>query len=185
MDFAEYGKRPPRGIILYGPPGCGKTYITEALSIEAELPMFKFKVSDAGSKYINETSENYKKVFDHVAESAQAIGSPCILFIDEMDSISMNRGSDTSVEDAKQMGTLLNLIETARDRNIIVIGATNRYDMIDPAIKRRFDEQIYVPMPDEDLRAQVLIMTFNKWLKGQALASDKHLQGQGKMADVI
>ena len=173
QDLVEYGKRAPRGILFYGPPGCGKTYITEALSVEAELPMFKFKVSDAGSKYINETSENYKKVFDHVADSAKAIGSPCILFIDEMDSISMNRDANSSVEDAKQMGTLLNLIETARDRDIIVIGATNRYDMIDPAIKRRFDEQVYIPMPDEDLRFQVFEMTFNKWLKGKALASDK------------
>ena len=173
LDLAEYGKRQPRGVLFYGPPGCGKTYITEALSLEAELPMFKFKVSDAGSKYINETSENYKKVFDHVAESARAIGSPCILFMDEMDSISMNRNSDSSVEDAKQMGTLLNLIETARDRNIIVIGATNRFDMIDPAIKRRFDEQIYIPLPDEKLRGQVFEMTFKKWLKGQDIANDK------------
>ncbi len=172
-DFAEYGKREPRGIMLYGPPGCGKTYMAEALAMETKLPMFKLKVSKAGSKYINETSENYQAVFDYVANAAKDLGQPCFLFIDEMDGISKGRDGDSSSEDLKQMGTLLNLIETARDRNIIVLGATNKYDIVDPAIKRRFDEQVYIPLPDEDMRAQVFEMTFNKWLKGIKLANDK------------
>lgn len=173
QDLAEYGKRPPRGIILYGPPGCGKTSIVEALSMESELPLFKLKVSRAGSPYINQTSKNYQAAFDYVADCAQMIEAPCFLFIDEIDGLSKSRGKEASSEDLKQMGTLLNLIETARDRNIIVLGATNKYDIVDDAIKRRFDEQIYIGMPDMQTREDVLQKTLAKWLKGVPLSQNK------------
>lgn len=174
LDLAEYGKRQPRGIMLYGPPGCGKTSITEALSQEAGLPLFKLKISKAGSPYINQTSNNYQKAFDYVAEYAETIKSPCFMFIDEIDGLTKGRDKDSSGEDLKQMGTLLNLIETARPRNIIVIGATNKYDIVDDAIKRRFDEQIYIGMPDTDTRKQILYKTLAQWLKGIPLAEEEN-----------
>lgn len=174
LDLAEYGKRQPRGIMLYGPPGCGKTSITEALSQEAGLPLFKLKISKAGSPYINQTSSNYQKAFDYVAECSQMINTPCFMFIDEIDGMTKGRDKDSSGEDLKQMGTLLNLIENARSRNIIVIGATNKYDIIDDAIKRRFDEQIYIGMPDTDTRKQILYKTLTQWLKGIPLAEEEN-----------
>ncbi len=170
LDFIEYGKRAPRGIMLYGPPGCGKTSTVQALSQEAKLPLFMLKISKAGSKYINETSNNYQKAFDYVAECAQKTGAPCFILIDEIDGISKGRDGEASTEDLKQISTLLNLIETARDRNIIVLGATNKYDIIDDAVKRRFDSQIYVGMPDVETREQILNKTLSQWQKGIALA---------------
>ena len=170
LDLAEYGKRPPRGVMLYGPPGCGKTSIVEALSQEASLPLFKLKISKAGSPYINQTSGNYQKAFDYVADYSAAAGIPCLLFIDELDGLTKGRDKDASAEDLKQIGTLLNLIETGRDRGIIVLGATNKYDIVDVAIKRRFDDQIYIGMPDMATRQDVLHKTLGKWLKGIPLA---------------
>ena len=172
LDFEEYGKRYPRGIMLYGPPGCGKTFILEALSQEAKLPLFKLKISKAGSKYINETSNNYQRAFDHVAEYAEYIGKPCIMFIDEVDGLTKGRDDEASEETLKQMSTLLNLVETARDNNIIVVAATNKYDIVDEAIRRRFDSQVYVGMPDEATREAVLYKTLNQRLKGIPLAEN-------------
>lgn len=170
LDLAEYGKRPPRGVMLYGPPGCGKTSIVEALSQEASLPLFKLKISKAGSPYINQTSGNYQKAFDYVAEYSADTGVPCLLFIDELDGLTKGRDNEASAEDLKQIGTLLNLIETGRDRGIIVLGATNKYDIVDDAIKRRFDDQIYIGIPDIETRQDVLYKTLSKWLKGIPLA---------------
>ncbi len=172
LDFEEYGKRYPRGIMLYGPPGCGKTFILEALSQEAQLPLFKLKISKAGSKFINETSGNYQRAFDHVAAYSEYTGKPSLLFIDEIDGMTKGRDGDASVEDLKQMGTLLNLIETARDRNIIVVAATNKYDIVDEAIRRRFDSQVYVGMPDTETREAVLYKTLAQRLKGIPLAEE-------------
>lgn len=172
LDFEEYGKRAPRGIMFWGPPGCGKTFMAEALSTEAELPLLKFQISKVGSKYINETSNNYQKAFEYAEKYAAAVKKPVILFIDEIDGFTHNRSDDSSVEDLKQMGTLLNMIETARDKNVIVIGATNKYDIVDDAIKRRFDEQIYIGLPDEKTREDVLKLTLSKWLKGKPLTEN-------------
>ena len=173
MDFEDYGKRPPRGVMLYGPPGCGKTTITEALSQEADLPLYKLKISKAGSPYINATSLNYQKAFDYVAKQAKETGKPCFMLIDEIDGLTKSRDDYASAEDLKQMGTLLNLIETARDRNIFVIAATNKYDIIDPAIKRRFDEQIYIPLPDQKTREQIIYKSLAQRLKGIPLAESE------------
>ncbi len=172
LDFAEYGKRPPRGIMFYGPPGCGKTSIVEAVSQEAALPLFKLKISKAGSCFINQTSNNYQQAFDYVAEFSKDTGMPCILFIDELDGLTKGRDKESTAEDLKQIGTLLNLIETGRDRGIIVLGATNKYDIVDDAIKRRFDDQIYIGMPDMETRQDVLYKTLSKWLKGIPLAEN-------------
>jgi len=172
LDLEEYGKRYPRGIMLYGPPGCGKTFILEALAEEANVPLFKLQVGKAGSKFINQTSNNYQKVFDYVAEYAKKNDTPCILFIDEVDGFTKSRNGEASDEDLKQVGTLLNLIETARDRNIIVVAATNKYDIVDEAIRRRFDSQVYVGMPDFETREAILYKTLSQWLKGIPLAED-------------
>ncbi len=172
LDFIEYGKRQPRGIMFYGPPGCGKTMTAEAVSAEAHLPLFKLKISKAGSQYINETSKNYQKAFDYVEEYSKHLGTPCIMLIDEVDGLTKGRDGKSSGEDLKQMSTLLNLIESARDKNIIVIGTTNKYDIVDEAIRRRFDEQIYLGMPDKETRGVILKNTLAQWTKGLALSQN-------------
>lgn len=173
LDFKEYGKRAPRGFLFYGPPGCGKTYTVEALSMESHLPLLKLKIGKAGSHYINKTSMNYQNAFDYAAKYAKLNEAPVLMFIDEMDGMTKERGSEASVEDLKQMGTLLNLIETARDNNIIVIGATNKFDLVDSAIKRRFDNHIYIGMPDTQTRKDVLKLTISPWSKAAQLSQNE------------
>jgi len=171
IDRLEYGKKFPKAILFYGPPGCGKTFITEALAIQADIPLFKFKVSELGSSYINKTSENYENAFKQVEEHAKKIGKPCFLFIDEIDGVTKNRDNSDHAEDLKQMSTLLNLIETARARNIIVIGATNKYDLMDEAIRQRFDGHFHIGLPDENTRKEVLEKALEERQKAQNLLS--------------
>ncbi len=170
IDEIEYGKRYPRGILLYGPPGCGKTFTVEALAQELQIPLLKLKIAKVGSSYINQTSINYEKAFECAAELSKTNKTPVLLFIDEMDGLTQNRNDKSSPDDLKQVGTLLNLIETARDNGIIVIGATNKYDIVDEAVKARFDSQIYVGLPDEKSRAEILKVSLSTRTKGKELA---------------
>ncbi len=171
LDEIEYGKRFPRGILFYGPPGCGKTFTVECVAQELGIPLLKLKIGKAGSSYINATSRNYEKAFDEAEQLSKKNNSPVLMFIDEMDGLTHTRDKESSAEDLKQIGTLLNLIETARDRGIVVVGATNKYDIVDEAIKARFDSQIYIGLPDEKTRAEVLKVSLQSRTKGLALAN--------------
>lgn len=169
LDLKEYGKKYPRAVLFYGPPGCGKTFITEALAQESGLPMYYLKIGKAGSEYINKTSQNYEKAFNEAENKAKEVGKPVIMFIDEIDGLTKGRDSKSGGEDLKQIGTLLDLISNARGRNIIVIAATNKFDIVDDAIKRRFDEQIYIGFPDEKARESVLAKALEPRTKAQKL----------------
>ncbi len=171
LDEIEYGKKYPRGTMLYGPPGCGKTTSIEALIAEAKLPMYKLKISKAGSKYVNETSTNIQNGYEYVCQIAEKTGKPVFLVIDEFESIAPKRGDEVK-EDVKMVGTLLQIIEEARGKNVIVLGATNKYDMIDEAIRSRFDDKIYIGLPDAKTREEVLKIHLNKRTKGQSLAAN-------------
>ncbi|MCM1338292.1 MAG: ATP-binding protein [Muribaculaceae bacterium] len=171
LDEIEYGKKYPRGTMFYGPPGCGKTTTIEALVAESKLPMYKLKISKAGSKYINESSTNIQKAYEYVCKVAEETGKPVFLVIDEFESIAPKRG-DESKEDVKMVGTLLQIIEEARGKNVVVLGATNKYDMVDEAVRSRLDDKIYVGLPDALTRGEVLKIHLNKRTKGQKLASD-------------
>ncbi|MDD3436796.1 MAG: ATP-binding protein [Candidatus Gastranaerophilales bacterium] len=168
-DEAEYGIKLPRATLFHGPPGCGKTFLAEAIARELDLPLFKLKIGRAGSKYINGTSQNYEAAFSAVAARAQKEEKPCFLFIDEIEGQTSSRGrsSSSNEEHIKSVGTLLDLINTARSRNIIVLGATNNYDLVDEAIRSRFDFQIPVGLPDLQTRTAVL----RKVLKGKTKAA--------------
>lgn len=172
LDFEEYGKKMPAGVLLYGPPGCGKTYIIEALASEIDTPVYVLDIGEQGSKYINQTSNNIKSSFDYVVEQAEKQEKPVILFMDEMDSMTFNRDSGTNEENIKQVATLLKCIEQAKAHNVIVIGATNKYDLIDPAIRRRFDMKRYVGLPNQDQRKQQVVNNLSKKTKGQILIKD-------------
>lgn len=173
FDEVEYGKKYPRGTLFYGPPGCGKTTSIEALTAEAGLPMYKLKISKAGSKYINESSRNIQKAYEYVCEVAEKTEKPVLFVIDELESLAPKRNGDLDFqEDNKMVGTLLQIIEEARGKNVIVLAATNCFDKIDEAIRSRFDDKIYIGLPDADTRRGVLQIHLNRRTKGQALAQN-------------
>lgn len=170
-DYEDYGISMPRGFLFYGPPGCGKTYITKALALESGLSMYKLDVSKAGSKYVNQTSLNLKKAFDFLADKAKKDNKPILLFMDEVDSFAMSRGSVMhSDENMKTVSALLKLIEEAKDNNIIIIAATNKYDLLDEAFKARFDGQVYIPLPSKEQIVELLVHLLSSRKKGEALS---------------
>lgn len=173
-DYEDYKIRTPRGYLFYGPPGCGKTYLTKALAQEAGIAMYKMDVSKLGSMYVNQTSKNIEKAFKNLALLTQTTKKPIILFMDEADSLALSRegAKGSSAENLKTTATLLKLIENARDNNIILIAATNKYDMLDEAFKARFDGQIYFPLPDKEQIQNLVTSSLEKRKKGQKLASD-------------
>ena len=176
LDEIEYGKKYPRGIMFYGPPGCGKTYVVEALSQEANIPLYKLKLSKLGSSYINETATNIQKAFDYLEEVSKEKGTPVFLLMDEIEAITSARReciSGTDLEDTKTVDTLLTLIEEARSKGIIIFAATNKFKMIDDAVKSRLQDKIYIGLPDDKTREAVLKIHLNKRTKGVSLANDK------------
>lgn len=172
LDEIEYGKKIPKGILLYGPPGCGKTTITEHLSTEADVPLLKLEVGSLGSKYIHETSENIDAAFDYAEYKAKIENKPVLLFIDDADAMFSERqsGDDTHTE---ELSTFLNRIQKSSDNNIMVIAATNKYDLLDEAIRSRFEEQILVNLPDKDARKSIIKKFMESRAKGIALSQDE------------
>jgi len=173
LDFQEYGKKYPKGVLLYGPPGCGKTYITEALAQETGLPMFILKIGKVGAIHIHETSQNYEKAFEQAAKKAKETGKPCLLFMDEIEAVTKDRVENDRKYELEEMSSLLKLMETARDRNIIIIGATNKFNLVDNAIKRRLKPKIYVGLPDNKTREAILLKKLSSVTKGSDLKEDK------------
>lgn len=171
LDFEEYGKTIPKGILLYGPPGCGKTYITQALSAETKTPLYLLNISKAGSHYINMTSKNIKAAFDEAIAIASQSDTPTLLFMDEVDTMAFDRNSRMEPDDLKQVGTILQGMDDAKAHNVIIIGATNKYDILDPAVKRRFDSKVFVDIPDEKSIKALLEKNLKPLKKGQKLLS--------------
>ena len=184
IDFLEYGIKPPRGFIFYGPPGCGKTFITKALAAESKLEMYSMDVSKIGSSYVNKTANNLEEAFKFLKDRARNSQKPVLLFMDEVDSLAAKRNfSSGQGEDEKAVSTLLKLVEAARDNNIIIIAATNRFNDLDEAFKARFDGQVYFPLPDNEARIALLKAQLSSRKKGVNLAnSNEELQ---KLSDML
>ncbi len=174
LDRIEYGKKFPRGIMLYGPSGCGKTYFMEAIALESGIPMYKFKISKIGSSLVNGSSRQIQDAYNYVKNQAKAGGTPVFLMMDEMESMTAKRDSTgKNSEDNKLVGTLLQILDDARGDNIIVLGATNNFDLVDNAIRSRIDQKFYLGLPDDKTRESVLTLNLNSYPKGKALAANK------------
>jgi len=148
--YAEYGLTIPNGMLLYGPPGCGKTFFAEKMAEEIGFNFYQIKPSDIQSKWVNASQENIKKLFDEARENA-----PSIIFVDELDALVPNR-NDSGVNhmNTSAVNEFLAQMNNCGDEGVFIIGATNRPNSIDPAILRagRLDKTIYLPPPDFEAR---------------------------------
>lgn len=152
--YQRYGLKLPNGILMYGPPGCGKTHIARALSRTVGYSFKEVSPSDLASIYVHGTQEKIRLMFEEAAQSA-----PCILFLDELDAFMPNRGhSDVGFHYAAEVNEFLVQLNKCAEHGILIIGATNRIDNIDPAMLRpgRLDKKIFVGPPDPEARAEVI-----------------------------
>lgn len=148
--YAEYGLTIPNGMLLYGPPGCGKTFFAEKMAEEIGFNFYQIKPSDIQSKFVNASQENIKNLFDEARQNA-----PSIIFIDELDALVPSRDtSNISHMNTSTVNEFLAQMNNCGEDGIFIVGATNRPNAIDPAILRsgRLDKHIYLPPPDFEAR---------------------------------
>jgi len=154
-SFARLGVDPPRGVLVYGPPGCGKTFLLRALAGTGQLNVLAVKGAELLDKYVGESERAVRELFRRAADAA-----PALVFLDEVDALAPRRGqsSDSGVAD-RVVAALLTELDGAQPlRDVVVVGATNRPELIDPALLRpgRLERLIYVPPPDAAARADIL-----------------------------
>jgi transitional endoplasmic reticulum ATPase len=153
--FARLGVLPPRGLLLYGPPGCGKTFLVRALAGSGQANVLSVKGAELLSKWVGESERAVRELFRRAREAA-----PTLVFLDEVDALAPVRGqsADAGVSDRVVAALLTELDGVEVLRNVVVVGATNRPDLIDPALLRpgRLERLIYVPPPDAEARAAIL-----------------------------
>jgi transitional endoplasmic reticulum ATPase len=152
--FEQAGTRPPKGVLLSGPPGCGKTLLAKAIANESKVNFISVKGPALLSKYVGESEQSVREVFRKARQA-----SPCIIFFDEIDALVPVRGagSDARVAERVLSQFLVELDGIEELKGVLVLGATNRLDMLDPATIRpgRFDEVVEIPLPDEKDRADI------------------------------
>ncbi len=153
--FEKMGIRPPRGILLYGPPGCGKTLLAKAVATESGANFIAVKGPEILSKWVGESEKAIREIFKKARTYA-----PAVIFIDEVDAVAPTRAT---VGDTHVMERIVSQLLTEMDgihmlKNVVIIGATNRPDLVDPALLRpgRFEKLIYVPPPDFKSRLEIL-----------------------------
>ncbi|MEU6022233.1 AAA family ATPase [Micromonospora sp. NPDC047134] len=153
--FARLGVQPPRGVLLYGPPGCGKTYLVTALAGSGRANVLSVKGAELLSKWVGESERAVRELFRRAREAA-----PTLVFLDEVDALAPVRGqaTDGGTTDRVVAALLTELDGVEALRNVVVVGATNRPDLIDPALLRpgRLERLVYVPPPDAEARAAIL-----------------------------
>jgi transitional endoplasmic reticulum ATPase len=154
-SFARLGVAAPRGVLVYGPPGCGKTFLLRALAGTGQLNVLAVKGAELLDKYVGESERAVRELFRRAADAA-----PALVFLDEVDALAPRRGqsSDSGVADRVVAALLTELDGTEPLRDVVVVGATNRPELIDPALLRpgRLERLVYVPPPDTAARAEIL-----------------------------
>jgi len=162
--FSKLGGRIPRGVLLSGQPGCGKTLLAKAIAGEADVPFFSISGSDFVEMFVGVGASRVRDLFKQAKENA-----PCIIFLDEIDAVGRRRGGGFSSGGHDEREQTLNAILVEMDGfeandQVIVIAATNRPDVLDPALTRpgRFDRQVAVPLPDLRGRRQILAVHARK-----------------------
>ena len=153
--FEQAGVRPPKGVLLSGPPGCGKTLMAKAIANESQVNFISVKGPALLSKYIGESERQVRDIFRKARQAA-----PCIIFFDELDALMPARGgavSDTPVTDRVLSQFLTELDGIEELKGVLVLGATNRLDRLDPAMIRpgRFDAVVEIPLPEEPERSEI------------------------------
>uniref|UniRef100_A0AAQ5X4Y4 Nuclear VCP like n=1 Tax=Amphiprion ocellaris TaxID=80972 RepID=A0AAQ5X4Y4_AMPOC len=155
--YQQLGMVPPRGFLLHGPPGCGKTLLAQAVAGELQLPMLKVSAPELVSGVSGESEQKLRELFDLAVSS-----TPCILFIDEIDAITPKREVASKDMERRIVAQLLTCMDDLNSltvtAQVLVIGATNRPDSLDPALRRagRFDREICLGIPDEGARQRIL-----------------------------
>jgi transitional endoplasmic reticulum ATPase len=170
--FEKFGMAPSKGVLFYGPPGCGKTLLAKAIANECQANFISVKGPELLTMWFGESESNVRELFDKARGSA-----PCVLFFDELDSIAVQRGSSAG-DAGGAADRVLNQLLTEMDgmnskKTVFIIGATNRPDIIDPALLRpgRLDQLIYIPLPDDKSRQQI----FKSVLRKSPIAPDVDL----------
>merc|ERR1712127_473657 len=161
--FLKFGMSPSKGVLFYGPPGCGKTLLAKAIANECQANFISVKGPELLTMWFGESESNVRDIFDKARSAA-----PCILFFDELDSIATARGGGGG--DAGGAGDrVINQILTEMDgvgarKQVYIVGATNRPDILDPAITRpgRLDQLVYIPLPDQPARISIINATLRK-----------------------
>merc|ERR1712183_483822 len=170
--FEKFGMSPSKGVLFYGPPGCGKTLMAKAVANECQANFISIKGPELLTMWFGESEANVRDIFDKARSAA-----PCVLFFDELDSIAKARGGSVG-DGGGASDRVINQILTEMDgmgakKNVFIIGATNRPDIIDSAIMRpgRLDQLIYIPLPDDGSRMAILKSNLRK----TPVSSDVHL----------
>ncbi|NYT16548.1 MAG: CDC48 family AAA ATPase [Methanomicrobiales archaeon] len=172
--FERLGIEPPKGVLLYGPPGTGKTLIAKAVANEVDAHFITISGPEIMSKYYGESEGKLRELFEEAQENA-----PAIIFIDELDSIAPKREDTKGEVERRVVAQLLSLMDGLKGRGqVVVIGATNIPDALDPALRRggRFDREIEIGIPDKKGRLEI----FQVHTRGVPLADDVHV---GEYAD--
>ncbi|MCD6414884.1 MAG: CDC48 family AAA ATPase [Candidatus Diapherotrites archaeon] len=154
--FSRLGVDPPKGVLLYGPPGCGKTLLAKAVASETNANFYLINGPEVMSKFYGQSEENLRQVFEEAEKNA-----PSVIFIDELDAIAPKREEVTGEVERRIVAQLLTLMDGLKNRGqVVVIGATNRVNAIDPALRRpgRFDREIEISIPDKKGRKEIFLI---------------------------
>ena len=178
--FDSFRLKPPKGLLLSGPPGCGKTLIAKALASETEVNFIAIKGPELMSMYVGESERGLREIF-HKARQA----SPCIVFFDEIDALASTRagaGREDSGVGARVLSQLLTELDGIEElKGVLVLAATNRRDLLDPALLRpgRFDLQVELPLPDQAARVKI----FQVHLRDRPVAPDATVEWLADQTD--
>lgn len=169
----DYAIDSPDGILLYGYPGTGKSYFARCLAGEVDMPFVHIQVSEVTSKYINESTELIKDVFEEIREKG-----PMLVCVDEIDALAMSRDDSSSSSEQKAVNEFLKQVEAMADTDSVIVGTTNKRDDLDYAVIRpgRFSKEKRVGVPDDSSRREIISMNMDERRKAPSWDLDQATQ---------